>query len=186
MTGPATTRRQALVAGAAGAGALALPSLARSAVDKDAQKKLERRVVTESIHGEQTKMVAFEAIANGRLLGARETATIRVLDDHATQHASLLTTLLKDELGADAPLAPKRARIPGLLSLRDGRAALRLSLSLERQAIGAHVAATGALHEAQILKAIARIVGSDGQHLVLLRQLLREQPVPSAFERGTA
>ena len=32
----------------------------------------------------------------------------------------------------------------------------------------------------------AGIVGSDGQSLVLLRQLLNESPVPAAFERGAS
>jgi hypothetical protein len=39
-------------------------------------------------------------------------------------------------------------------------------------------------HNAQLLKLIAGAVGSDAQSLVLLRQLLREPPVPRAFERG--
>ena len=185
MSASGTTRRRALVIASAGAAAAAVPGSApRAAVDKDLQTKLERAATGSATYGEQTKMVAFEAIANGRLLGPHETATLRLLTDHATQHANLLGMLMKDELGVDPPLAPKRVAIPGLLSLRDSASALRFALDLEERAIGRNVAAVRVVHDAQVLKAIAGIVGSDGEHLVLLRQLLHEDPVPSAFEGG--
>jgi Ferritin-like domain len=178
------TRREALAAAGAGLGAAALAGTATAAIDKDLQKKLEKAAVSGATFGELTKTVAFEAIANGRLLGPRETATIRVLRDHAVQHATLLTTVMKDELGTDAPLAPKRAAIPGLLAVHDRDAALRLALDLERRAIGRHMRAVRVARDAQVMRALAGIVGSDGQHLVLVRQLLHQEPVPSAFETG--
>jgi len=178
------TRRRALQAAGAAAAALAVPVSARGAVDKELLRKVGRSVVAAAILGEETKAVAFEAVANGHLLTPSQTATMRLLHDHATQHASLLGMLMKQDLGADAPLAPKRTAIPGLLRLRDASAALRLALDLEERAVARHIAAVRALHDAQIIRAIAGIVASDGQHLVLLRQLLHEEPVPNAFERG--
>jgi hypothetical protein len=178
------TRREALAAAGAGIGAAAFAGTASAAIDKDLQKKLEKAAVSSATFGELTKTVAFEAIANGRLLGPRETATIRVLKDHAALHATLLTTLMKDALGADAPLAPKRAAVPGLLAAHDRDAALRLALELERRAIGRHMAAVRVARDAQVMRSLAAIVGSDGQHLVLVRQLLHQEALPSAFETG--
>ncbi len=182
-TGPTTRRRALQAAGAAGA-ALAVPVAAAAAIDKDLLKKDERHVLAASIFGEAAKSVAFEAIANGHLLKASQVETIRVLQDHAKQHTSLLGMLMKQNLGADAPLAPTREAIPGLLGLHDASAALLLALELEERAVAKHITAARELHDAQILRAVAGIVASDGQHLVVLRQLLHIEPIPSAFERG--
>jgi hypothetical protein len=138
------------------------------------------------VAGEQTAKVAFEAIANSGVLDDRTTATMRVLLDHATQHADVLAETYKEELGEEPPLAPKRTAIAGLARLRDEPDALRLAMRIEERAIAAHLGAVRRSHNAQLLKAIGGAVGSDGQSLVLLRQLLHEPPVPRAFERGRA
>ena len=57
---------------------------------------------------------------------------------------------------------------------------------LEGRAIATNISGIRTAYDSQIRQALAGIVGSDAQHLVLLRQLRHEQPVPSAFERGAA
>lgn len=178
------TRREAIRRAAATALApLALPAAA-TALKLDDIKKLERLAMARAVAAEQTAAVAFEAIANSGVLDDRTTATMRVLLDHATQHADLMAQTFTEELGEEPPLAPKRAAIAGLERLRTQPDALRLAEQLERRAIGAHLAAVRQSHNAQLLKLIAAVVGSDGQNLVLLRQLLHQPPVPLAFERG--
>lgn len=178
------TRRDALRSAAATALApLAAPARA-AALKLEELRKLERAAVARAVSGEQTAKVAFEAIANSGVLDDRTTATMRVLLDHATQHADMLAQTFQEELGEEPPLAPKRAAIPGLARLRTQPDALRLAMRLEEQAIGAHLGAVRRSHNAQLLKLIAGVVGSDGQGLVLLRQLLHEPAVPHAFERG--
>jgi hypothetical protein len=179
------TRRDALKRAAAAAVApLAAPAGA-TALKLDELRKLEREAMARAVSGEQTTKVAFEAIANSGVLDERTTATMRVLLDHATLHAELLAQTYQEELGKEPPLAPNRAAIPGLARVRTQPDALRLAKRLEEQAIGAHLGAVRRSHNAQLLKVIAGVVGSDGQGLVLLRQLLRQPPVPRAFERGT-
>ncbi|MBV9213341.1 MAG: hypothetical protein JOZ25_06810 [Actinobacteria bacterium] len=185
MSGRGATRRQAVLAGGIAMAGIGTPLAALAAVDKALQKKLQRAALGGSIHIEQAKMVALEAIANGRLLGPRETTTIRVLQDHANEHAALLAMLSKGDLGVEPPLAPDRSAIPGLRSLRSAHASIRLGIDLERRAIGAHLRTLRVLRDAPLLRAIPQVLASDGQHLVLLRQLLGEDAVPSAFERGT-
>ena len=178
------TRRQALARAAAGGLApLALAPAAR-ALRLDELRKLEREAVGGAIRGEQVAAVAFEAIANGGVLDDRTTATMRILLDHAGRHADVLAKEFKDAYGDEPPLAPRRAEIPGLATLRDQREALRLATRIEEQAIAAHLAAVRRTHKGGLLKLIAGAAGSDAQGLVLLRQLLGRPPVPSAFERG--
>lgn len=178
------TRREAIARTAAAALApLALPRTA-AALTLDELKRLERLAVARALSAEQATKVAFEAIANSGVLDDRTTATMRVLLDHATQHADLMAQTYTSELGQEAPLPPTRTSIPGLARVRTQPDALRLAEQLERRAIGAHVAAVRRTHNAQLVKLIAGVVGSDAQNLVLLRQLLHEPAVPAAFERG--
>jgi hypothetical protein len=179
------TRRDAIgLAAAAGlAPALARPRAA-GAITLDELRKLQREAVAASVAAEQTAMVAFEAIANGGMLDDRATATVRILLDHASQHAEQLEESFKEKLGEDPPLAPKRTAIEGLSGLHGQRDALRLAAALLERAIAAHLESVRRTKHFEILKVIAGTVGSDGQGLVLLRQLLGEPPVPLAFERG--
>jgi hypothetical protein len=185
------TRRELLrrtgVAGlapaAAALGPLAAAPAAR-ALRLDELRKIERAAVGRAISGEQVATVAFAALANGGALDDRTTPTMRVLLDHATDHADQLAKAFKQTYGDDPPLAPRRAEIPGLDAVRDQLGALRLAARIEEQAIAAHVAAVRHTHKGQILELIGGIVGADAQGLVLLRQLLGRPPAPSAFERG--
>ena len=180
------TRREAIRrAAAAGAAPLVAAAPAR-AITLDELRKIERRVVGQAVLAEQTAAVAFEAIANGGLLDDRTTATMRILLDHAGQHADLMEKTFKKTFGDEPPLAPRRDAIRGLTALRDQHDALVFAARTLEHAIAAHVAAAKMTHHAEMLKLIAAVVGSDGQGLVLLRQLLGRPPVASAFERGRA
>ena len=178
------TRREALAMAAAGGLApLAVPPAA-TALRLEALRKIERRIVGGSVHAEQLAAVAFEAIANGGVLDDRTTATLRILLDHASEHAELLEKAFKEAYGDEPPLPPRRAEIPGLAGLSGRRDALRLATEIENHAIAAHVTSVRHTHKGALLKLIAGVAGSDAQGLVLLRQLLGRPPVPSAFERG--
>ena len=185
MSAPVRTTRRGALLGSVGL--VPLISAARppaTAPSVDEYKQQEKAAVSSAVAAEQTAMVALEAIANGGTLDPQATATIRVLLDHATFHATVLGDALKSELGGEPPLPPKRTQIRGLGAARTRPAVLRLAVSLEQRAIGTHLAAVRHTQNAQVLRTIAGIVGSDGQSLVLLRQLLHQPPVPAAFERG--
>jgi hypothetical protein len=178
------TRRDALTrAAATGLAPLALAPAAH-ALRLDELRKLEREAVGGAVRAEQLAAVALEAIANGGVLDDRTTATMRILLDHASEHAELLAKAFKEAYDDEPPLPPRRAEIPGLADFHDQRGALRLAARIEEQAIAAHIAAVRRTHKGQLLKVIAGVAGSDSQALVLLRQLLGRPPVPSAFERG--
>jgi hypothetical protein len=58
------------------------------------------------------------------------------------------------------------------------------AIELELRAVGAYSEAVRNLSDPNLLRVIAGAMGTDGQHLVVLRQLARRNPVPNAFERG--
>jgi hypothetical protein len=177
------TRREAIAAAALGPLAAAAPALAAA---DDLMKQQEKAGVAAAVAGEQATMVAFEAIANSGLLNPLATATMRLLLVHAKDHSDQLALDFEQELGDRPPLAPKRIQISGLLGLRTATQALTLALKLQERAIAAHLTAVRVTHDAVLLKDIAGMIGSDGQHAVVLRQLLHRDPVPSPFERGGA
>jgi hypothetical protein len=181
------TRREAIrLAAAAGLAPGLVAARPAAAITLDELKRLEREAVSASVAAEQRATVALEALANGGVLDDRTTATVRILLDHATQHADGLGHVFHDALGEDAPLAPKRTAIPALAAVRRRDDALRLAEDLLERAIATHLHAVTRTHKGEILKVIAGTVGSDAQGLVLLRQLLGEPPAPFAFERGRA
>jgi hypothetical protein len=175
------TRRQALAGVAAMATGTALPAVAAAA---DPQKDRERRAVRSAVAAEQATAVAFEAIANSTLLDDRAAGTMRVLLDHATAHVTALEDAFKSIYGEGPPLAPKRTEIRGLIHPRGARAALALAERLESAAIARHLDAIRLSRNSTLLKLIAGSMGTDAQHLVMLRQLLHQDPAPDAFERG--
>jgi rubrerythrin len=177
------TRRQAL-AGAAVA-LVAAPATPAALAANDEEKKLAEAALAGALRLEQTAVVAYEAIANSGRLSARATALLRTLLDHDRQHAAQLVAAL-DGMGVKPPIPPRRANIAGLAAVHDDLGAAAFALALEERAIGSYSVAVRHLSDANVLRTVAGAMGTDGQHLVVLRQLARRVPVPGAFERGIA
>jgi hypothetical protein len=181
-----TTRREALAAGlaaAATAAPTAATAVAQAAPTNDQRQKLAQSALTAALRIEQTCVVAYEAIANSGHLSVRTTALMRSLLEDDRQHAAQLVTAL-DAQGVKPPIPPRRATIRGLGAVHDDRSAARFAIALEERAVGAYLEAVGSLSDANVLRTIAGAMGTDGQHLVVLRQIAGRAPVPSAFETG--
>jgi hypothetical protein len=108
-----------------------------------------------------------------------------MLQDHDNQHAAQLATAL-DSQGIKPPIPPRRATIRGLAQVHDDAGAAGFAIDLELHAIGAYNEVVRYLADPNLLRTVAGAMGTDGQHLVALRQLARREPVPGAFERGIA
>jgi len=172
------TRRTALAGAAA---SLALPRVAL-AEDK---KAMNAAALTRSLQVVQAAVVSYEAIANGDLLGRPVETTFRSVLDQERQHATALGDAL-DQMGRKQPIPPRRGDIPGLTSLRTQEQALAFAIDLERRAISTYYNAMRTLKDANALKTLASIMGCDGQHVTVLRQLAGRPAVPHAFETGAA
>jgi Ferritin-like domain len=166
-----TTRRQLLAAVAP--------------LTQDDKKKRGQDALVSALEFEQTAVVAYEAIANSGNVSVRVTALLRTLQDHDNQHAQQLVMAL-DSQGVGPPIPPRRAAIRGLAGVRDDRSAASFASDLELRAIGAYNQVVRYLPDPNLLRTVAGAMGTDGQHLVVLRQVARRVPVPGAFERGIA
>jgi hypothetical protein len=152
------------------------------AATDDEQKRAEQ-ALTAALRAEQTAVVSYEAIANSGRLSDRATALIRSLLDDDRQHAQQLVAAL-EAMGAQPPIPPRRETIRGLARVRGDVPAADFAIVLELRAVGAYGEAVRNLSDANLLRTVAGAMGTDGQHLVVLRQLARRNPVDGAFERG--
>jgi hypothetical protein len=178
------TRRQAIAAAAA-APVLLTGAPAFGAAGDDEKRKRAQAALVAALKVEQAAVVAYEAIANSGKLSVRGTALMRSLLDHDRQHAEQLVAAL-DSQGVTPPIPPRRGTIAGLAGVRDDRRAAGFAIVLEERAVGAYVEAVRNLADPNLLRTIAGAMGTDGQHLVVLREVARRPPVPAAFERGIA
>jgi rubrerythrin len=151
----------------------------------DEKKKRGQSALVDALRFEQTAVVAYEAIANSGNVSVRLTALLRTLQDHDNQHAQQLAMAL-DSQGVGQPIPPRRAAIPGLARVHDDASAAAFAIDLELRAIGAYNQVVRYLPDPNLLRTVAGAMGTDGQHLVVLRQVAHRVPVPGAFERGIA
>jgi rubrerythrin len=172
------TRRQALAGAAASA---AFPQVALAQDTKAAN----RAAMSSSLAVVQTAVVSYEAIANGPLLRRFVETTFRTFLAQENEHAKALGDVL-DQMGARQPAPPRRDQIPGLRSLSSQRQAIEFAIRLERRALSTYYRAFSELKDANALKILASIMGCDGQHVTVLRQLAGRPAVPRAFETGAA
>jgi ferritin-like protein len=168
-----TTRRQALLAAGA---ALAVPAVALADADQDRAKA----ALIAVLRLEQTALVGYEAIANSGVLKD----VLRGFLDQERQHVAQLQTAL-DGMGAKAPIPPRRADIQGLdEALRSRPAAARFAIDLELRTIAAYQTALRDLTDSNVMRVSAGAMGTDAQQVVILRQVVGEDPLPHAIETG--
>ena len=172
------TRRQALAGAAVTA---AFPEVA-FAEDK---KAMNIAALSNSLRAVQTAVVSYEAIANGSLLRRSAETTFHTFLGHEREHAQALGEAL-GQMGAREPAPPLRAQIPGLGSLRSQQQAIEFAIGLERRALSTYYRAAGDLKDANTLKTLMSVMGCDGQHVTVLRQMVGQDAVPRAFETGAA
>jgi rubrerythrin len=91
-----------------------------------------------------------------------------------------------EQLDGKPPQAPRRVDIRGLGGVHSRDSAVRFAIALEQRSLGAFSDAILELTDANAIRTVATIVGAEGGHLVLLRELAGRPPLASAFEGGSA
>jgi rubrerythrin len=170
------TRRQALVTGAATA---AFPAVALA----DDKKAMTAAALSRSLAAVQVAVVSYEAIANAGILERSVQSTLRSFLQQENDHAKALGDPL-DQMGESQPVPPRRNQIRGLNSLKTQPQALAFAIDLERRELSTYYRSMSDLKDANLLKTLASIMGCDGQHVTVLRQLAHRPAVPNAFETG--
>ena len=145
--------------------------------DAFAQADDDQSLVRAAIELEQVAAEAYQRL-QGPLGGVA-----RLFRNHERQHEQALTLALR-QMGGSTPSANVQARLASLPT-GDRRAAARFAIELEQTAVRAYEDAARKLRDASLMKTTSTILGAEAQHLVVLRQIAGQDPVPAAFERGS-
>jgi rubrerythrin len=154
-----------------------------------AQTSGDAEILENAITLERVAVIAYDAALTGGLLTPNVMRIARQLRDHEQQHADALIKALTD-LGGTPPAAPKgvadvdKVR-KGLGDIKTQGDIVNFAIELEMAAVAAYHEAQAKLVETRLLQTAASIMASEGQHLVVLRRLVRKNPIPNAFETGT-
>jgi rubrerythrin len=176
--------RRGIVVGGAVLAATSIPGLLRVR-NAFAQAEGDAGILQSAIGVELTAVVAYDAMAKSGLLDPRIEKVTQLFRDQEQEHADGLITALK-ELEGEAPPKPRPEDIEGLGDIKSQTDILNFAVELENMAVAAYYDAHGRLEGSRLLQTAAQIMANEGQHLVVLRQALRKNPVPDAFERGRA
>jgi hypothetical protein len=144
--------------------------------DAFAQADDDQSIVSAAIELEQIAAEAYQRL-QGPLGGVA-----RLFRNHERQHEQALTLALR-QMGGSPPSANVDARLANLPT-GNRRGAARFVIELEQTAVRAYEDAARKLKDASLMKTTSSILGAEAQHLVVLRQIAGQDPVPAAFERG--
>jgi rubrerythrin len=179
-------RRELIRRGLAFGGALVAASsipLLLSVRDAFAAESGDAEILGWAIHLEQVAVLAYDGAIGGGLLSARSEAVFTRFREHEQQHADALTTALTD-LGGTPPQMATQEDVEGVGDLKTQVDVARFAIEFETAAVAAYLDAQKKLVDGKLLQSTASIMANEAQHLVVLRELARTDPVPSAFETG--
>jgi rubrerythrin len=136
---------------------------------------------------ERIAVLAYGAGIDSGLLSRDVTNIGRRFRDHEQEHADRLTTALKD-IGGTPPPAPTAKDLAsvakGIGDVKSQADVANVAIELELAAVAAYYEAQKKFSDAKLLQAGASIMANEAQHLVVLRQTVKRDPVPNAFETG--
>ncbi len=165
--------RRGLVAGAA-AGSLLLLAGARGA---SAQLGEDRTLVTAALDLERRALAAYEGASTSEALDVDTRGIARRFAEQQREHVAALAGVLGQTGGADAEPAGGEDEEGG--GGRDDF--LRTAIGLEEEALRAYRTAHERLRDASLVKLGSGVMANHGQHLVVLRDALEEEPLTDAF-----
>ena len=175
--------RRGIAIGGAALAAATVPTLL-GVRDAFAAAEDDGAILRAAVDLEQKAAFAYATVAGGGVLDQRVKAVARRFGAQETEHADALSTALGG-FGGGPPAKPASGRdVKGLDGLKSQRAVLRFAVELEQMAIAAYYDAHRKLRDARLLQTAASIMADEGQHLVVLRQALGQDPVPTAFPHG--
>jgi Ferritin-like domain len=136
---------------------------------------------------EQTLAAVYGSLETRPTLDREVRDLFGLLADHERQHAAALLAMVEYLGGAppDVPtLAEAEQAIPAAITVNDRRSALDLAERLENSEVFGFYTGEQTLDDVKLVEISAAVMCSDAQHLVLVRQLIGENPIPTAFETG--
>ena len=177
--------RRGLVAGGAVIGAALVPALLSVRDVFAAAPQNDAGILSSAIRLENTAVAAYAAAVNSGVLTPQFRRTATLFGRQEAEHAAALTAALKS-LGGTPPAGTDAKLLAPLKRARSQKQVAQFAIELETMAVAAYYDASKKLQQARLLQTSAQIMSNEGQHLVVLRQALGQNPVPHAFETGKA
>ena len=178
-------RRAMSVSGAAvlSAGAVALlggrDALAAGAKVNAKDLETDVRILNTALGAELEAVAAYQVGAESGLLGKGVLPVALQFQGHHKEHAAAIAATVQ-KLGGKPVSAKDRYEFP-VDKLKAEADVLRFAAGLERGAISAYLGAVPLFADRALAQVAASILGDEAMHWAVLRQVLGEPPVPSAF-----
>jgi rubrerythrin len=144
-------------------------------------------ILIAAIQLEQVAVLAYTTVLEGKLLTPAFATIVRRFRDHEQAHVTVLTKALTDLGETPPPQATAKdvdAVVKGLGDVRSQGDVVSFAIELELAAVAAYYDAHRTLLDGKLLQTGASIMANEAQHLVVLRQAVKQDPVPRALETG--
>lgn len=178
-------RRRALsVSGAVlSAGAVALlggrDAMATGKKATAAEIEADIRILNSALGAELEAIAAYQVGAESGLLTSAVLPVAVQFQGHHKEHADALSATVR-KLGGKPAAAKAKYTFP-VENLKNQSDVLRFAAGLEKGAVSAYLGAVPLFADRALSQVAASILGDEAMHWAVLRQVLGESPVPSAF-----
>ncbi len=179
------SRRRAISAGGLvlSASAVALlggrHALAAGAKVSPAELEADVRILNTALGAENEAIAAYQVGAESGLLSKDVLAVAVTFQGHHKEHAAAIAATVQ-KLGGKAVAAKSKYSFP-VDKLKSQNDVLQFAAGLEKGAVSAYLGAVPLFADRTLAQVAASILGDEAMHWAVLRQVLGEVPVPSAF-----
>ena len=136
-------------------------------------------ILNAALGAEQEAIAAYELGASSGLLQQPVLDLAVQFQGHHKEQATALAVTVK-KLGGTPVEAPKSYSFP-TQKLKSQADVLAFAAELEKGAVSAYLGAVPILTDRDLAKVAASILGDEAMHWAVLRQVLGQNPVPTAF-----
>lgn len=137
------------------------------------------RILNTALGAEYEAVAAYQVGAESGLLVKDVLSVAVAFQGHHKEHAAAIAATVH-KLGGQAVAAKTRYSFP-VDKLKTQADVLRFAAGLEKGAISAYLGAVPLFADKALAQVAASILGDEAMHWAVLRQVLGENPVPSAF-----
>lgn len=174
------SRRGALQGMALSAAAVALlGGRDAMAATAGANAEADARILNTALAAELEAVAAYQVGAESGLLGKAALAVALQFQGHHKEHADALAATVA-KLGGRAIGAKDKYAFP-VDKLKNEVDVLRFAAGLERGAVSAYLGAVPVFEDRKLAQVAASILGDEAMHWAVLRNVLGDAPVPTAF-----
>ena len=137
------------------------------------------RILNTALGAEYEAVAAYQVGADSGLLGKDVLGVAVAFQGHHKEHAAAIAATVQ-KLGGRPVVAKAKYSFP-VEKLKSQADVLRFAAGLEKGAISAYLGAVPLFADKALAQVAASILGDEAMHWAVLRQVLGETPVPSAF-----